>query len=67
MRARLLFPVFRIKWCCILMNEFLPSGAARRGFARGGSCGADVCAAQLAKARLALQACVAGEIEDGIH
>lgn len=32
-RARLLFPVFRIKWCCIMLNEFLPDVAKRRSFA----------------------------------
>lgn len=33
MRARLLFPAFRIKWCCIMLNEFLPDAAKRRRFA----------------------------------
>lgn len=33
-RTQLLFPVFGIKWCCILLNEFLPDGSARRGFAQ---------------------------------
>ncbi len=32
-RAELLMPVYKIKWCCILLNEFLPSGHRRRGFA----------------------------------
>jgi hypothetical protein len=34
-RARLLLDVYRIKWCCIMLNEFLPSGARRRGYALG--------------------------------
>ena len=33
-RAEFLLPVYRIKWCCILMNEFLPSGAQRRCFSK---------------------------------
>jgi hypothetical protein len=32
-RARLLFPVFQVKWCCIILNEFLPESAQRRRFA----------------------------------
>ncbi|MBI1175210.1 MAG: phosphotransferase [Sideroxydans sp.] len=32
-RARLLLPVFQVKWCCIMLNEFLPDAAKRRRFA----------------------------------
>ena len=32
-RARLLEPLFRIKWCCIVLNEFIPEAAQRRRFA----------------------------------
>ena len=32
-RARLLMPLFRVKWCCIVLNEFLPDAARRRRFA----------------------------------
>lgn len=32
-RASLLLPLFRLKWCCILLNEFLLAGAQRRRFA----------------------------------
>jgi hypothetical protein len=32
-RAAVLLPVYRIKWCCIMMNEFLPVGSRRRTFA----------------------------------
>ena len=32
-RAQLLLPLFQIKWCCILLNEFLPAAAKRRQFA----------------------------------
>ena len=29
-RARLLLPVYRVKWVCIRLNEFLPGGGTRR-------------------------------------
>ncbi len=32
-RARLLLPVFQVKWCCIILNEFIPEFALRRRFA----------------------------------
>jgi hypothetical protein len=32
-RARMLEPVFRVKWCCIILNEFLPAASLRRRFA----------------------------------
>ena len=32
-RTRILLPVFRMKWCCIVMNEFLPNTLRRRKFA----------------------------------
>jgi hypothetical protein len=32
-RTHLLFPVFKIKWCCLMLNEFLPDIAKRRQFA----------------------------------
>ena len=32
-RARLLLPIFQLKWCCIMLNEFLPDSARRRQFA----------------------------------
>jgi hypothetical protein len=36
-RIRLLLPVYQIKWCCILLNEFLPTGSARREFSANDS------------------------------
>ena len=33
MRMDLLLPMYRLKWCCILLNDFLPSGGSRRRFA----------------------------------
>lgn len=32
-RCRLLLPVFRAKWCCIMLNDFVPEFARRRRFA----------------------------------
>jgi hypothetical protein len=32
-RLAALYPVFGLKWCLILLNEFIPSEAARRDFA----------------------------------
>ncbi len=54
-RIRLLFPVYRIKWCCILLNDFLLGGDRRRRFALSGDA-QERKARQLAKARLALEA-----------
>jgi hypothetical protein len=48
-RARLLLDAYRIKWACIILNDFLPLDEARRAFALG-SDRAERCAAQLAKA-----------------
>jgi len=33
-RVALLFPLYRIKWCCIMLNEFIPEGYARRSHAK---------------------------------
>ncbi len=32
-RARLLFPLLGLRWCCIMLNVFVPDWAARRQFA----------------------------------
>jgi hypothetical protein len=32
-RFALLLPVYQIKWCCIMLNHFLPAGQARRQYA----------------------------------
>lgn len=31
-RARLLLPLFQLKWCCIMLNDFLPVSRERRRF-----------------------------------
>jgi len=33
-RVGVLLPVYEVKWCCIMLNEFLPVGNRRRSFAR---------------------------------
>lgn len=35
-RVRILEPIFQVKWCCIVLNEFLPATARRRNFANPG-------------------------------
>jgi len=52
-RCRLLLDACRIKWICIILNDFLPVGAARRSFADNGAW-EQRCAAQLAKAKAKL-------------
>lgn len=49
-RARLMFPLFRIKWCCIMLNEFLPDSARRRQFANPNTDFAERKRIQLSKA-----------------
>lgn len=49
-RCRFLLDAYRIKWTCIVLNDFLPLGAARRAFADAGQWAAR-CATQLAKAK----------------
>lgn len=52
-RCDLLLPAYRVKWVCIMLNEFLAADAARRDFAERQD-RASRCAAQLAKAGAAL-------------
>jgi hypothetical protein len=53
-RCDALLPAYRIKWACIMLNDFLATDAARRDFAEGQDRAAR-CAAQLAKATAALE------------
>jgi hypothetical protein len=53
-RCHLLLDAYQIKWTCIILNDFLPLGAARRAFADTGAW-AERCAAQLAKAGAKLE------------
>lgn len=52
-RCRILLDACRVKWACILLNDFLPVGAARRAFADAGE-RETRCAAQLEKAKAKL-------------
>jgi hypothetical protein len=36
-RIAVLFPIYRVKWCCIVLNDFLPESARRRAFAGRGA------------------------------
>jgi hypothetical protein len=53
-RFRLLLPLNRLKWCCILLNDFLPAGGGRRRFADEGD-EEERKRRQLLKARAALR------------
>ena len=55
-RARALLPLFQIKWCCIMLNEFVPGAAERRRFANPGQDEAAARARQLEKAGALLAA-----------
>jgi hypothetical protein len=52
-RCRLLLDACRIKWVCIILNDFLPVGAARRSFAATEEWD-ERCASQIEKARTKL-------------
>jgi hypothetical protein len=51
MRMALLLPVYHMKWCCILLNEFLPVGSQRRQYACGPSRGGNRKRHQLEKTK----------------
>lgn len=53
-RVALLLPVYSVKWCCIMMNEFLPAGGRRRRFAQSDEDQDQRKREQLRKARAAL-------------
>jgi len=53
-RVDLLLPVYELKWCCIMLNEFLPSADSRRTFAGAVADRESRRAAQLAKVEAAL-------------
>jgi hypothetical protein len=54
LRLRALFPLYGLRWCLILLNEFLPERWARRVEAGGAADRGTVLAGQLAKARTLL-------------
>jgi hypothetical protein len=55
-RFGLLLPLYRIKWCCIMLNDFLPAASLRRRFAHGDIGEAERKARQLARAVQAVHA-----------
>lgn len=50
-RAQRLLAAYQIKWCCIVLNEFLQADHARREFALGAGATAEKKRAQLERAR----------------
>ena len=51
-RVEIVYPLFALKWCLIFLNEFVPVGLLRRGFASEGKLDkSEVQAKQLSKAR----------------
>jgi len=50
-RVAVLQPVFRVKWCCIVLNEFVPSARRRRAFASAPRAVEQAKKTQLSKAR----------------
>jgi hypothetical protein len=64
-RITLLFPIYQIKWCCILLNDFLPVGSRRRRFADDAAGQEEQKAAQLRKARHALNGLILGVKDKG--
>lgn len=50
-RVRQLQPAYQVKWCCIMLNEFVGGGQARRAFAVGKESVETRKVAQLQKAR----------------
>jgi hypothetical protein len=54
-RAWRLLTAYCVKWCCIMLNDFVGGDSARRDFARGGETIQERKIAQLAKARKALE------------
>ncbi|MCX7181029.1 MAG: aminoglycoside phosphotransferase family protein [Proteobacteria bacterium] len=64
-RARLLRPVYQVKWCCIALNVFLPVNLARRKFANPSLDENALKQAQLAKATTLFQSIAT--LDDGLH
>ncbi|HEY3396243.1 MAG TPA: phosphotransferase [Armatimonadota bacterium] len=54
-RCGALLPLYRLKWCCILLNGLLPEGSARRRFAAGEGPAPESAARQLTAARALLR------------
>lgn len=61
-RLTALYPLFAIKWCTILLNEFVPEHYERRLFALGNEQEAHLLKTQLNKAKMMLQESKEGRI-----
>ncbi len=57
-RINLLWPIYRVKWCCIMLNLFAPVGARRRAFSGTAEDLENVKKTQLALARQALRSLI---------
>ncbi len=62
-RIDLLWPIYRIKWCCIMLNVFSPAGARRRGFAQPAQELEGMKKTQLALAREALRSLMESSLD----
>ncbi|MEX2287278.1 MAG: aminoglycoside phosphotransferase family protein [Planctomycetaceae bacterium] len=60
-RVECLFPVYQIKWCCIVLNEFVATSALRRTFSEGDHRFEERKIQQLQKARTLLSAISRGQ------
>ena len=58
-RVRLLLPVYQVKWSCIMLNEFLKGGRARRSFSVQETDWEERKARQLEKSARLLRLCLA--------
>ena len=54
-RVRRLQPAYQVKWCCIMLNEFVGGDQARRDFAKGTADAEERRRIQLGKARQSLR------------
>lgn len=66
-RVTLLLPVYRLKWCCIVLNEFVRVSSSRRHFADAGNTREEKKRKQLHKAREVLQSVTEEQGIYGLH
>ena len=66
-RVKLLEIIFQIKWCCIILNEFLPHQAKRRNFANPKQDSQERKNIQLTKAKRLFASIKQGNYVNGIH
>ena len=66
-RVKLLEIIFQIKWCCIILNEFLPQQAIRRNFANPSQDTQERKNIQLVKAKRLFETIKQDNYVNGIH